>query len=64
MLPAGVIQQVDIDDEVIHVDRTQDEIKDSPSSGAHLALQGSDPTNRPGEGTLRLSARRRAPVGG
>jgi hypothetical protein len=30
MLPAGVIRQVDLDDEVIYVDRTKDEIKDSP----------------------------------
>ena len=30
MLPAGVIREVDLDDEVIYVDRTKDEIKDSP----------------------------------
>ncbi len=30
MLPAGVIRQVDLDDEVIYVDRTKDEIKNSP----------------------------------
>src|SRR5690606_24268578 len=30
MLPAGVIREVDLDDEVIHVDRTKDEIKTSP----------------------------------
>lgn len=30
MLPAGVIRQVDLDEEVIFVDRTKDEIKDSP----------------------------------
>ncbi|HEU4320333.1 MAG TPA: PRC-barrel domain-containing protein [Acidimicrobiia bacterium] len=30
MLPAGVIREVDLDNEVIYVDRTRDEIKDSP----------------------------------
>jgi len=30
MLPAGVIREVDLDDEVIYVDRTKDEIKNSP----------------------------------
>jgi len=30
MLPAGVIREVDLDDEVIYVNRTKDEIKDSP----------------------------------
>jgi hypothetical protein len=30
MLPAGVIRQVDLDDETVFVDRTKDEIKDSP----------------------------------
>jgi hypothetical protein len=30
MLPAGVIREVDLDDEVIHVNLTKDEIKDSP----------------------------------
>jgi hypothetical protein len=30
MLPAGVIREVDLDDEVIYVDRTKAEIKDSP----------------------------------
>lgn len=30
MLPAGVIRAVDLDDEIIYVDRTKDEIKDSP----------------------------------
>ena len=30
MLPAGVIREVDLDDEVIFVDRTKDEIKASP----------------------------------
>jgi hypothetical protein len=30
MLPAGVIRQVDLDDEVIYVARTKDEIKNSP----------------------------------
>ena len=32
MLPAGVIREVDLTDEVIYVDRTKDEIKDSRSS--------------------------------
>jgi hypothetical protein len=30
MLPAGVIREVDLNDEVIYVNRTRDEIKDSP----------------------------------
>lgn len=30
MLPAGVIRQVDLEEEVIYVDRTKDEIKNSP----------------------------------
>ena len=30
MLPAGVIRQIDLDEEVVHVDRTKDEIKNSP----------------------------------
>ena len=30
MLPAGVIQRVDLDTETIFVDRTKDEIKNSP----------------------------------
>ena len=30
MLPAGVIREVDLDDEVVYVDLTKDEIKDSP----------------------------------
>jgi hypothetical protein len=30
MLPAGVIQRVDLDSETVHVDRTKDEIKNSP----------------------------------
>ncbi len=30
MLPAGVIQRVDLDSETIFVDRTKDEIKNSP----------------------------------
>jgi hypothetical protein len=30
MLPAGVIQRVDPDSETVFVDRTKDEIKDSP----------------------------------
>lgn len=30
MLPAGVIRSVDLDDQVIHVDRTKEEIKGSP----------------------------------
>jgi len=30
MLPAGVIREVDLNDEVIYVNRTKDEIKDSP----------------------------------
>ena len=30
MLPAGVIREVDLTDEVIYVNRTKDEIKDSP----------------------------------
>ena len=30
MLPAAVIQRVDLDTETVYVDRTKDEIKDSP----------------------------------
>jgi hypothetical protein len=30
LLPAGVIQNVDTEDEKVYVDRTKDEIKDSP----------------------------------
>lgn len=30
MLPAGVIREVDLDGEVVYVDRTKDEIKESP----------------------------------
>ena len=30
MLPAGVIREVDLNDEVVYVDRTKAEIKDSP----------------------------------
>jgi hypothetical protein len=30
MLPAGVIQSVDLDEEKVYVDRTKDEIKNSP----------------------------------
>jgi hypothetical protein len=30
MLPAGVIDRVDADDEKVYVDRTKDEIKDAP----------------------------------
>jgi hypothetical protein len=30
LLPAGVVQRVDTDDEKVYVDRTKDQIKDSP----------------------------------
>ncbi len=30
LLPAGIIQRVDLDPETVFVDRTKDEIKDSP----------------------------------
>ncbi|MFC7486450.1 PRC-barrel domain-containing protein [Knoellia sp. CPCC 206453] len=30
MLPAGTIERVDVDDRTVHVDRTKDQIKDSP----------------------------------
>jgi hypothetical protein len=30
MLPAGVVQRIDTDDEKVHVNRTKDQIKDSP----------------------------------
>jgi hypothetical protein len=33
MLPAGTIERVDWDDQVVYVDRTKDEIKDSPELG-------------------------------
>jgi hypothetical protein len=31
MIPAGVVTSIDVDDEVIHVERTKDEIKDAPA---------------------------------
>lgn len=33
MLPAGTIERVDWDDQAVYVDRTKDEIKDSPELG-------------------------------
>jgi len=36
MLPAGVIQRVDLDAQTIFVDRTKDEIKDSPEFDEEL----------------------------
>lgn len=33
MLPAGTIERVDWDDEKVYVDRTKDQIKDSPELG-------------------------------
>jgi hypothetical protein len=30
MLPAGVIRQIDADQQVVHVDRSKQEIKDAP----------------------------------
>ena len=30
LLPAGLVRQVDLDDETVYVDRTKDEIKDAP----------------------------------
>jgi hypothetical protein len=30
MLPAGVIREIDVDDEKVYVDRTKDEIKNAP----------------------------------
>jgi hypothetical protein len=34
MLPAGLVSSIDVDDEVIHVERTKDEIKDAPAYDA------------------------------
>jgi hypothetical protein len=36
MLPAGVVQRVDLDSETIFVDRTKDEIKNSPEFDENL----------------------------
>ena len=33
MLPAGTVERVDWDDKSVHVDRTKDQIKDSPELG-------------------------------
>jgi hypothetical protein len=35
MLPAGVIDRVDHDDETVYVNRTKDEIKNAPEYDAH-----------------------------
>jgi hypothetical protein len=35
LLPAGTIQRVDLDSETVFVDRTKDEIKDSPEFDEH-----------------------------
>ncbi len=34
ILPAGLVSGIDVDDEVIRVERTQDELKDAPSYDA------------------------------
>ena len=36
MLPAGVIQKVDVDSRIVFVDRTKDEIKHSPEYDEHV----------------------------
>ena len=43
MLPAGTIERVDWDDESVHVDRTKDQIKDSPELDENLLM---DPSER------------------
>jgi hypothetical protein len=40
MVPAGVVTSIDVDDEVIHVERTKDEIKDAPSYSDDLREDG------------------------
>jgi hypothetical protein len=35
LLPAGTIQRVDHDEQVVHVDRTKDAIKDAPEFDEH-----------------------------
>jgi hypothetical protein len=34
MLPSGLVTGIDVDDEVIHVDRTKDEVKNAPAYDA------------------------------
>ena len=43
MLPAGTVERVDWDDKGVWVDRTKDQIKDSPDLDEH---QLTDPSNR------------------
>ena len=48
MLPAGTIERVDWDDESVHVDRTKDQIKNSPELGED---ELTDPSYRDRVGT-------------
>jgi hypothetical protein len=43
LLPAGVVQRIDTDDEKVYVDRTKDEIKDAPEYDPDT---GNDPDYR------------------
>ena len=43
MLPAGTVERVDWDNESVHVDRTKDQIKDSPELDENLLM---DPSER------------------
>jgi hypothetical protein len=38
MLPAGVIRDVDVDNEIVYVDRTKDQIKNAPEFDELLAM--------------------------
>jgi hypothetical protein len=38
MLPAGVIRDVDVDNEIVYVDRTKDQIKNAPEFDESLAM--------------------------
>jgi hypothetical protein len=48
MLPAGTVERVDWDDESVYVDRTKDQIKDSPDLDENLLT---DPSERDRVGT-------------
>jgi hypothetical protein len=49
MLPAGVVQRIDPDEEKVHVDLTKDEIKSSPEFDPDTQRDDSEYRNRLGE---------------
>lgn len=48
LLPAGVVDRVDLDTETVFVNRTKDEIKNAPEFDADMRLEEEDYRNRLG----------------